>query len=56
LAFLVITDAERLSILLGELFSVVGGGVEAIDELTLGAYRQMPPGDLLEAWRTNRES
>jgi uncharacterized protein (TIGR03084 family) len=56
LAVLAITDHECLSILLGELFSVAGGGDEAIDELTLGAYRQMPPGDLWEAWRTNRES
>ncbi|MBK5266936.1 MAG: TIGR03084 family protein [Acidimicrobiia bacterium] len=55
-AVVAITDPQRFSSLLGELFSVAGGGDEAIDELTLGGYRQMPSSDLLEAWRANRES
>jgi len=29
-------------------------GAEAVDDLTLGAFRSMPPAELLAAWRTNR--
>lgn len=55
-AILAITDPERFSNLLGELLAVAGQGDEAIDDLTLGGYRRMRSGELLEAWRTNRES
>ncbi len=52
-AALAIDDPDRFSAHVDELMSQFTDEL-AVDEGTLGAYRQLSPEDLLAAWRTNR--
>ena len=54
-AALAITDPDGFSAARDSLVTaVLGGEPDAADNLTLGAYRAMTPGELLAAWRANR--
>lgn len=49
-----ISDPERFGALFEELWGAAGGGNEAVDELTLGWARSLPPEELLAQWREAR--
>ena len=53
-AALAITDPDAFAASVQELFGAAMGGDEALDEFTLGAWRHLPPDELLAAWRGNR--
>lgn len=52
-AALAIADPDRFSVHVDEVVSRFTDDL-AVDEVTLGAYRQLSPEDLLAAWRANR--
>ncbi len=49
-----ITDPEDFAQMVADLLTH-GAGDEAMDEFTLGGYRQMESSELLESWRTARD-
>lgn len=53
-----ITDEDRFRTSLDELSAVFAPDAPAdtMDQLTLGPFRSMTPGELLDAWRTNRRT
>jgi uncharacterized protein (TIGR03084 family) len=53
-AAVAITDPEQFKTMLGELMQV--GGTLGADDLTLGAFRALSPGEQLERWRENRSA
>lgn len=53
-AALAISNPDRFRTALEDLMGVSGGGAEAVDDLTLGRARKMPPSEVFGAWRTNR--
>lgn len=53
-AALAITDPDAFTAGVGELLTAAGAGDEGVDDFTLGAYRNLPPDELLAAWRGNR--
>lgn len=52
-AALAITDPDAFYVHVGELLSKLGDA-KAVDDATLGRFRQMEPAELLETWRSNR--
>lgn len=55
-ATVAIERPDDFDALVEELLRAALGGDEAMDDHTLGRYRRMAPGDLLEAWRAGREA
>ncbi|MBX3284254.1 MAG: TIGR03084 family protein [Actinobacteria bacterium] len=53
-AALAITDPEAFPDTVAALFEAAGGGDEGVDEFVLGAWRRLPPAELLAAWREGR--
>ena len=53
-AALAITDPIAFPATVDGLFAAAMGGDEAMDEFTLGAWRDLPADELLAAWRSNR--
>ena len=49
-----ITDPEAFRASIGDLMDVAGGGGDAVDDLTLGAFRTLAPTALLDVWRSGR--
>ena len=49
-----ITDPEAFQASIGDLMAVAPQGEDAVDDLTLGAYRALAPEGLLDAWRSGR--
>lgn len=49
-----ITDPEGFTASIHALLESARGGDEGMDEFTLGAWRHLPPAELLAAWRANR--
>ncbi len=54
-AALAITDPEAFPDTITALFEAGVGGDEAVDEFVLGAWRRLPPAELLAAWREGRQ-
>jgi uncharacterized protein (TIGR03084 family) len=54
-AALAIEDPEGFKASMVALFEAAGGGDEGVDEFVLGAWRHLPPAELLAAWRAGRE-
>lgn len=53
-AALAITDPDAFPATVHALIEAAGGGDEAVDEFVLGAWRHLPPDELLAAWREGR--
>jgi uncharacterized protein (TIGR03084 family) len=53
-AALAITDPDAFPATVHALLDAAGGGDEAVDEFVLGAWRRLPPEELLAAWRAGR--
>lgn len=53
-AALAITDPDAFQVKVAELLDNFGDAT-AVDASTLGPFRAMTPGELVEAWRSNRE-
>jgi len=54
-AALAIVDPDAFGRAAHQLFeTAIAGGDEALDEFTLGAWRNLPPDELRAAWRANR--
>jgi uncharacterized protein (TIGR03084 family) len=54
-AALAVTDPEAFQGTVHALLDAARGGDEAIDEFALGAWRRLPPVELVAAWRGNRQ-
>ncbi len=55
-AVLAITDPAGFRSKVGELWSIAGGGEQAMDDLTLGACRLLASAEVLALWRSNRQA
>lgn len=55
-AAIAITDPERFTQMVSELWEHAAKDGHAADDFTLGSYRVMDPADLIEAWRADRIS
>lgn len=53
-AALAITDPDAFPATITALLESAAGGEEGMDDFTLGAWRSLPPAELLVAWRGNR--
>jgi len=53
-AALAIEDPEAFPATITALLEAAGGGDEAVDEFVLGAWRRLPPAELVAAWREGR--
>ncbi len=53
-AALAISDPEAFQGTIAALFEAAVGGDDAVDEFVLGAWRHLPPAELVAAWRTGR--
>ena len=55
-AALAVVDPPAFQDAMTSLLSSGGAGAESADDIVLGRYRAMSPGDLLAAWRDNRRA